>query len=69
MDVLATHLVQGMLRPLPNHSNQPNEMSVIYAIVTYFIACLVDLLTVKWMSDDEKDLEAVLGRGNLPTRR
>ena len=30
---------------------------VLYAIVTYFLACLVDLLTARRMSDDEKDIE------------
>lgn len=38
---------------------------MIYAIVTYFLACLVDLVTVKWMSEDEKDLEIALLRQQL----
>ena len=38
---------------------------MIYAIVTYFLACLVDLITAKWMSDDEKDLEIALLRQQL----
>lgn len=38
---------------------------MIYAIVTYFLACLVDLITAKWMSDDEKDLEVALLRQQL----
>jgi cytochrome c-type biogenesis protein CcmH/NrfG len=38
---------------------------VFYAIVTYFLACLVDLLTAKWMSEDEKDLEIALLRQQL----
>jgi putative transposase len=38
---------------------------VIYAIVTYFLACMVDLLTAKWMSEDEKDLEIALLRQQL----
>jgi hypothetical protein len=37
-----------------------NEVFVFYAIVTYFLACLVNLLTAKWMSEDEKDLEIAL---------
>jgi len=28
---------------------------VFYSIVTFFLPCLVDLLTAKWMSEDEKD--------------
>jgi hypothetical protein len=35
---------------------------VLYAIVTYFLACLVDLLTAKWMSENEKDIEIALLR-------
>jgi putative transposase len=38
---------------------------VFYAIVTYFLACLIDLLTAKWMSEDEKDLEIALLRQQL----
>lgn len=38
---------------------------MLYAIVTYFLACLVDLLTAKWMSEDEKDTEIALLRQQL----
>jgi putative transposase len=38
---------------------------VLYAIVTYVLACLVDLLTAKWMSEDEKDIEIALLRQQL----
>ena len=38
---------------------------MFYAIVTYFLACLVDLLTAKWMREDEKDLEIALLRQQL----
>jgi putative transposase len=38
---------------------------VLYAIVTYFLACLVDLLTAKWMSENEKDIEIALLRQQL----
>ena len=30
---------------------------MLYTIVMYFLACLVDLITAKRMSGDEKDLE------------
>ncbi len=54
-----------MLRSLSGGSNQQNEVCVIYAIVTYFIACWIDLWTVKWMNDSEKDLEISLLRQQL----
>ncbi len=54
-----------MLRSLSVGSNQQNEVCVIYAIVTYFIACWIDLLTVKWMNDSEKNLEIALLRQQL----
>jgi cytochrome c-type biogenesis protein CcmH/NrfG len=38
---------------------------VFYAIVTYFLACLVDLVATKWMSENEKDLEIALLRQQL----
>ena len=38
---------------------------MFYAIITYFLACLVDLLTAKWISEDEKDLEIALLRQQL----
>jgi cytochrome c-type biogenesis protein CcmH/NrfG len=54
-----------MPRALPNPSKQLNEVFVFYAIVTYFLACLVDLLTAKWTSADEKDIEIALLRQQL----
>jgi len=38
---------------------------VLYTIVMYFLACLVDLITAKRMSGDEKDLEIALLRLQL----
>ena len=49
----------------PTISNQQNEVFVIYAIVSYFLACLIDLLTAKRMSEDEKDIEIALLRQQL----
>ena len=38
---------------------------MIYMIVMYFLACLMDLITAKRMSGDEKDLEITLLRFQL----
>ena len=38
---------------------------MLYTIVMYFLACLVDLITAKRMSGDEKDLEIALLRLQL----
>ena len=40
---------------------------MFYSIVAYFLGCLVDLLTTKWMRDNEKDSEIALLRQQVRT--